>query len=420
MWMTITSLAVMLSFSDFGMGNGLINSISEASGRDDRAAAARSVASAFYMLLGIAAVVLVFLVLSFPWMPWWRLLNLTSPLARAEAGPAAAVFITCFALCLPVGVVQRIQMGYQETFQSNLWQIAGSITGLCALLVAIHCKAGLPWLIAALSGGPVVAGAANLLVEFTFARPWLAPAWESFNWGCSKQLLGIGAAFLCMQVGISITQSSDNFIIAQYLGPREVARFSVAAKLFSLVPFMSLVLLMPLWPAYGEAYSRGDIAWIRRTLRRTALFGVLASTLFGSALVVFGPVVVRWWTRGQVTASSGLLIALCASAVVTASTYPHGVFLLGINAVRFSAVAMLLVAVFSVAAKIVLVPVWGLSGVAWGTAIPFFCLNTIPIILYAPRLLARAEARTAGQRVVATGTDAMAAVVGGVAAPLSN
>ncbi|MGA3023416.1 MAG: oligosaccharide flippase family protein [Bryobacteraceae bacterium] len=391
MWMTITSITAMLSFSDFGIGSGLVGLVARSSGLENRGDVARGVSSAFYILIGIAASMIALLGVSYNWVPWPRALNLTSPLASTEAGPAAVVFIACFALNLPLGVVQRVQIGYQETFVSNLWQIGGTILGFCALLTAIHFKAGLPWLVAALSGGPVVVNAANMTRQFTIERPWLFPAWQSFNWGCSKQLLRMGLAFFVIQIASTVIIASDNIIIAQVLGPSDVATFSVGIRLFVLPQMICQMVCMPLWPAYGEAFARRDLAWMRRTLRKTTLLGLSISVFLGTMFVLLGPKLTLLWTRGRISLSYTLLIGLGASTVAACSTYPYGVFLFGVNALRFSTITMSIVAVSSVLLKLLWAPTWGLPGVAWGTAIPYLLLNSLPAVLYATRLLARNE-----------------------------
>ena len=59
MWMAMSSLVAMLGFADLGIGNGLLNAISDAHGRDDRGDAARYVSSAFFSLVAISLVALV-------------------------------------------------------------------------------------------------------------------------------------------------------------------------------------------------------------------------------------------------------------------------------------------------------------------------------------------------------------------------
>ena len=389
MWMTISSISAMLAFSDFGMGNGLLSKVATASGRDDRESAARSVTSAFFMLTGMAFITLSALAACYKFMPWGRILNLRSVIGNAEAGPDVAIFLVCFALNLPLGVVQRVQMAYQETYQSNLWQALGSLAAFAALLCAIHFRAGLPWLIAAFSGTPVLVNGLNLCAQFKIVRPWLSPRLRYFDLAGSRELMGAGLAFLSIQIGVSIALYADNFIIAQLLGPSEVARYSVGVRLFSLVSLIPQILFTPLWPAYSEAYARGDMQWIRATLKRTAFLGLAISVGVGLCLLIAAPWFIARWTRGSVVLPFSLLVALFASTTVFCSTQPHGILLWGLNALKFSAVSMALVAVSSVVVKLMIIPSLGVAGAAWGTASCYLVFAALPNLYYSHRLLKR-------------------------------
>ena len=155
-WMTISSVVLMMGFADLGMGNGLLNAISEAHGNDDRQAALNYVSSGFFMLLGVALLIVLVFILAYPFVPWPTVFNIKSKLAAQEAGPAMAAFVVIFALNLPLGVVQRVQMGYQEGYQTSLYQCLGSIFGLIAVLLVIYVEGGLAWLVLAMAGGPVL------------------------------------------------------------------------------------------------------------------------------------------------------------------------------------------------------------------------------------------------------------------------
>lgn len=391
MWMTISSISAMLAFSDFGMGNGLLSKVAGASGRDDRESAARAVTSALFMLSAVAALMLAAFAFSYRIAPWSRILNLQSALGKSEAGPAVAVFILCFALNMPIGITQRIQMAYQETFQSNLWLSAGSLTSFIALLVAIHFRAGLPWLIAAFSGGPVVVGVMNLFLQLRFVRPWLTPRLRYFDLHGSKDLFGTGLVFLVISIGSSITLYADNFIIAQLLGPSEVARYSVGVRLFTIVILLPQIVFSPLWPAYTEAHARGDLPWIRTTLKRTALWGFGISILVGGLLLLVAPWFISRWTRGSVVLPFSLLLALLAAALVISTTYAHNILLVGLNALKFCAVCNVLVAVSSVLVKVAIIPSLGVAGAAWGTASCYLVFVGLPYFAYTHRLLRSAR-----------------------------
>jgi O-antigen/teichoic acid export membrane protein len=173
--MTISSVIAMMAFADLGMGLGLMNAISEAHGKDDRQAAVTYVSSGFFMLAAMALIIVGAFALAYPFIPWPRLFNVKTPQAIQEAGPAMAVFLACFAANLPLGVVQRVQWGYQEGFFNNLWESAGKVLGLWGLLLVIYLKAGLLWLVLAMAGAPVLAGCATVSYYSAIGAPGCVP-----------------------------------------------------------------------------------------------------------------------------------------------------------------------------------------------------------------------------------------------------
>ena len=107
MWMTMSSFLVMLSFADLGIGNGLLNAVAAAYGRDDRQEIRRYVSSGFFVLTIIAIMILVLFAAVYRHVSWFEIFNVQSSVARREAGPALAVVIICIALGVPVSIVHQ-------------------------------------------------------------------------------------------------------------------------------------------------------------------------------------------------------------------------------------------------------------------------------------------------------------------------
>ena len=78
------------------------------------------------------------------------------------------------------------------------------------------------------------------------------------------------------------------------------------------------MVLAPLWPAYGEAIARGDVEWVRRTLRRSVTIAVSLSALVSAALVMLGPWLIHAWVGTAVLPSLLLLVGLAAWKTVEA------------------------------------------------------------------------------------------------------
>ena len=208
LWIAISSVITLLGFTDLGLGNGLINILARAYGQDDRDMARHSVSSAFHLLSVIAVVLACGFSLAYPWVPWARVFNVTTPVAVADAGPAMAVFAGWFLIGLPMSVVPRIQTGYQEGFYNSIWQALGSAAALVGLLVAIACEASLPWLVGLMAGMPVMATLANGIHLFGVRRPWLRPSLRAMTLDASRSILRTGSFFFVLQVAAVMTFAS--------------------------------------------------------------------------------------------------------------------------------------------------------------------------------------------------------------------
>jgi len=386
MWMTISSVVMMLGFADLGLGLGLMNTVSEAHGRDDRLAAVNSVSSGFFMLSMVALIMLTGFALAYPFIPWPKIFNVRSPTAIREAGPAMAVFVACFALNLPLGVVQRVQLGYQEGFLNSLWESAGKVLGLLGLLLVIYLQAGLVWLVLAVAGAPVLAWLLNSLILFGFRCPWLRPRWRQASWIFAVKIFRVGIMFLFLQITVSITLNSDNLVAAQVLGPEAVAQYSVAYRMFSIALLMATMLAGPLWPAYGEALARGDNPWVKRTLMRSLVITLFIAGIPSLGFLILGHWIIRLWVGSGITVSFLLLLGLGLWTTLWAVGSALSIFFNAANILRFQVVCCSIMAVSSLAAKIFLAKIIGLPGIIWGTVIAYLICFALPYGIYTRRL----------------------------------
>jgi O-antigen/teichoic acid export membrane protein len=379
LWATLSSVIAMASFADFGLGNGLLNALSGAHGRDDRDEAAREVSTAFLLLLAVAATLGAAFLLAYPHIHWAGVYNVTSPEARAEAGPATAALVACFLANLPVGVVARVRQGYQEGYRTSLFDAAGNILGLLLVLLAIKSRLPLVWLVLAMAGAPVIASLVHAAVLFGRDRPWLRVAPDRFDRRSATRLLQHGGLFFVLQFAASFVYAPDNLIIAQTLGPTSVAHYSVAAKLFTVSVLLSDVALTPLWPAYGEAMARGDLEWVRRTLARSVQVAALASILFASLLFVGGNEVLTRWVGPGFSASPALRLGLGSWTIVTTIGMAVAMYLNAANHIRVQAICAIAWVPASLVLKVWMVTRWGLAAVPWAMVVSYVALAAMPL-----------------------------------------
>ena len=387
LWMTMSSLVAMFAFADLGIGNGMMNAIAGAHGRDDREAARRFLASALGVVLVLAAVGLVALAVAYPFVPWARVFNVSTAEAAAEAGPATAILFGCFFFGLPLALVGRAQSAYQEGFVPALWSAAGSLLSFSALLTVVFLKAGLPWLVLALGATPMLAQIGNSIWQLGVSRPWLRPRLGDFQWRRGVQMVRLGVLFVILQLTVAVTYTSDNVVIAQVLGPTSVTDVAVAGKLFNLAPMAWGIVLGPLWPAYTEAITRGDRAWVKKTLIGSTILTVVFAALFSAAVVLFGNAILRVWTRQDIHAPLLLMLGLAAWTTMNAAATAVSIFMNGAHIVRFQIIIALVTGSIAFPLKFWMTRRIGMAGPVWTTVICYAIFAAIPMAWMVPKMV---------------------------------
>ncbi|HET7104666.1 MAG TPA: oligosaccharide flippase family protein [Terracidiphilus sp.] len=381
MWVTITSVVTMLVFADLGLNNGLVNVVADAKGRGDERAARQATSSAFWLLSTIAAVIAVGGLVAYPHIDGSRIFNVHSPRAIAEAGPALLIFFLCFVLNLPLGIARGTHSGLQNAFINNLWNMLGNLSSLCALLVAIYLRAGLPMLVLSLAGPPVLITLINAADLFGRSHRELLPRLSDFSLPSAKYLLQIGLMYFLLQVSIAVGMQTDNIVIAQILGAKAVSAYAVPAKLFNIVTSFVMMLSGAMWPAYADAMARSDGRWIRKAFKWVTLGGTAAAVAIAAVFVVFGNGILELWVGPGVRASTLLLAVFGLQSAVASYLQPLSFLLNGIGVLRSQAICAVSMAALNLGLSIYFVRQFGIIGAVLGTLIAQVAVQVIPLTL---------------------------------------
>jgi O-antigen/teichoic acid export membrane protein len=378
LWMTVTSVVAMLTFADFGIGNGLVTVVAEASGRDDQAAIRRYVSSAFAILSFIAAgLVLVFLLVAYPMVDWTRVFNVHSPGAQAEAGPAIAALIVCVGGSISTLIVPRVQLALQHGFINNLFVTIGLFASLAAIWLVSVKHGSVALLIFAMSGTPVVVGAINGIIFFQRNKQY-RPSWPLVSGAAVKRILNTGVLFVVLQLGLAISFASDKLIIARLLGAEAVASYSVYERVFGVGVNLMLVMLLPIWPAYAEAWARKDKAWVRQALSRSLAIAFGASASFAVLITIYGSSIVSLWTRKNVPVEPIVLYCLGIWCVLQSVVSALSMLLNGLNMIRVQVMASIATACVAIPLKFILVGHIGPAGAVLASSVAAACFTLIP------------------------------------------
>lgn len=377
LWGAISSLAVMLQFTDLGMGNGLVNAVAQAHGAEDSQAGRRATSSAFFFLMGIAGLVAAGFCLAYPFVPWAKLYHVSSAEAMRESGPATLALVCCWSLTMPLGVAQRVQMGLQEGYRRNFWNMIGSVLGLICVVTAAVLRASLPVLVLAMTATAALTQGLNWVAEFIYGHPSLRPSLSHFDWAIGWGMVKSGLLFATVSLANIVGTGTDALVISNKLGAAAVTDYSIVAKLYTTTALASLI-FQPLWPAFGEAIQRGDHDWVRRTVRKSLLLAGAISLGTGLLLSLLGPTVVLLWLKGRATPSLLLFCAIALLGVLYALNDVLVSILSTSHFLKAQVVLSLLGGGAALAAKTILVGRMDSAGAPLGTALGYAAFFTLP------------------------------------------
>jgi len=325
----------------------LLTRLAVSFGSGDYAAIRSYIASAYFALSSIAFLLLALLI------GIWFLIKTEilsiGGLSSRNLGIVFSCFLV-FIVSIPLSVIQRIFYAQQKAWLANLWTAGGALFSVILCIAAIHVRAEPAFVVLAYS---MPAGIALALSSIGFFRshPTCRPRLNSISREVALDLVRVGSLFFVLSVLTSVALNVDNVLIAAFRGSSVVAEYSVPSKLASVLSLIVTTLFLPLWAANGEALSRHDYAWVRKTARKMSIAGGIFLTLAGLSLTFSGNFIINLWMHRGFPGQTEILAGFCALAVVMAIASPFNMILNGAGIVLFQVKIWMIFLFVSVALK---------------------------------------------------------------------
>lgn len=371
LWTTISTTITLLVVLDIGIANTLTNLISEAYAQDSKELAAHYSATAFWMMVFVACVLGLTGWAIWPFIDWGSILDLHSESLRLEASRAIAAAYGLFLLGLPTGLAAKLLGGYQEVRTANLFAAGGSVLSLLMIILVVHVHGDLAALTAGYSGAVVAAGLLCLLWIWGYHKPWLAPRIGMVTMAGAKRLMRTGSQFFIIQMAGLVAFNSDNLVITHYLSPAAVTPYSVTWRLVGYAAALQTLITPALWPAYAEAYARGDVAWVRKTYWRVMFATLVVTGVFCVLFILFGRVIIKHWAGSIAVPPQSLIWMMCIWILISTFMNNEACLLAAANEMKLQAWASVAAAAVNLALTIYLVQTIGLIGVIIGTILSY-------------------------------------------------
>jgi len=310
LWMTLSSILLFVTFSDFGMGIGMQNILTYAKAIDDR----EKIKKAFNTTLSFGFVLfLILLLVAYLLLP---ILNLSvlfkyqDPSIAKDILPTTQAVIIVLSLGILSGLIQRTFDSFQEGYYSRIILLVARILSLLLLFWAVKAKQGLAMIILVSNGFPNLLLFLGILILykkydyllFRFKDISKAVFFEIFRTG----ILGLGAS-----IAIFLLSSITPMLISAHYGLQESAKYMILMRLLNFVILFVNMAFLPLWPAVADAYIKKDHAWLNLLyLRINKIFLIIGLPTFIS-LLAGSKWLILFWTHNKTVLPSFLLICIC-------------------------------------------------------------------------------------------------------------
>ena len=333
-WLTISSMVAWVSFFDIGLTQGLRNKFAgaKAEGDDDKAQVYVSTA---YALLGFAflTVWLIFLAIN-PLLNWSKLLGISSEM-RAEVSILAVIVFTYFCIQFVLRIITTILTADQNPSKVALIDFSGQLLSLFFIFVLMKTSEGsLTKLGLALCLSPLLVLTVVNVFFFRGAYHKYRPRWSKVKMSCSKDLLNLGLFFFVIQIAFIIQFQTANIIIAQNFSTAAVVSYNVVYKYFGVLEMITVIFVSPFWSASTEAFLKGEISWIKSSVKQYNLLNLLLVGMSIVMLLLASRVYDLWLGKGTVHIDFQLSLWGFLFFNVTIFSNIYVAFLNGISALR--------------------------------------------------------------------------------------
>ncbi|MDA9146325.1 oligosaccharide flippase family protein [Gammaproteobacteria bacterium] len=284
-WMMLSSLIVFFGFADLGVGNSVLNYVSESNAKRNYNRLRQAVFSGYVVAATGSVVILA------GWSLWRWLATEPTALAgvisvsnRDKVSDAFDLFFLTLAIVSLLGLVQKIRLGMQRGYWNGISMFGCSIVTLVAVPVVLEREMGLTGLVLATLGVQALGHFINTIaLIFSNTHIFFSKGGLPFNKVVFFGVLRTGLVFFLMQISVALAFQSDAIVLIQVLGQEPYGDFAVVQKLFFLITSVVLAAIAGLWAAFGDAIATKDFYWVRRALFKASLISLCVA---GACVIV--------------------------------------------------------------------------------------------------------------------------------------
>jgi O-antigen/teichoic acid export membrane protein len=386
LWMLITGILGVLSFSDLGIGMGLQNAISKCVGKDDKTTPQKYISTSYFLISVISTVIFILLFIAYQIIPLGFLFNNETINGKESMLFVIFISISIFLLGMPIGLIQRVLNGYQKMYISNNLLLGGQILALISIFISVWLDLKIIGLVSLFLLSPIVIFLFYSIYYYSI-NSLLVPHYKKVTKDCVTTILNTGIWTVVTQLIYTLKVNAPIMIISITIGLSALTEFSIIHKFVSIISVIVNIALQSLWPVYGEAFARGDKKWIVKTMKKSLIGTSILSFLALFFVFTFNDFIFSFWVGDDFSVDNSLLIGLSVMAILINLNVCFAVFLNGTGHFKRQSQFSMLFVSLAIGFAYLLAPVYGVIGIVLSMTIiaemfrlPIFYLITKRVV----------------------------------------
>lgn len=201
-----------------------------------------------------------------------------------------------------------------------------------------------------------------------------------------KEIIVLGTKYMIIQVGLLFVFSSDNYILSNVFGPKDIVPYEVVNKYFQFPIMILFATLSPLWSMFAKNYIENNKSVLLASFKRFNLL-FIAMLLFICFISIICPFVISIWIKDKVVLPNGLILFTAVVTVFRVFVTFYTFFLNGIGKLNKYIILLLISVVLKIPLSYYFIKLnYGINSVVistmlilliWIVYIPYECYNIV-------------------------------------------
>ena len=293
-WLTVSSILMWLGFFDIGFTLGLRNKLSEALANGDILRGRKLVSTTYAIMFAIFFPLCVILECIVPFVNWSMLLNVAT-VYNEEISQVMQILVVSFCLQMVLNVLGTVLTSFQKVAISGIFPVVGNFLSVIVIYILTKTtQSSMLDLAITVSYLPIFVLCISSIYMFRHSLSIVSPNWKYIEFSLVKDLFSLGIKFFVIQVQMLVMYQATNILISNVSNPANVTAYNIAYRYIGTALMLFTLVVGPLWPAFTEAYTKSDFAWMSHTYKKMVrLYRWVVLLIF--IMVVFSPIVYQVW-----------------------------------------------------------------------------------------------------------------------------